>query len=614
MKYYSKNYTELKKRGIDIEETILIKQKECSEKRSYIYSTSEAGFGIDSVESEKGIFCLQDSHTPMEEARIYASSFCDTKKGAVILLMGLGNGYILRDILNVIGEATLIVYEPDPYYVSYVMEHYDMSDIFGDNRFHLYIRGVNDDSMKLHMYAYVNGFNWHIFEMNSLPGYKELYPEDYIEIEKLYEESRLNGKQDYYVGIDKAKNNVYNAVKNLEFIYRGDSIYSYKDILSQDVPVIIVAAGPSLEKNIGILKEYKDKAIILCVDRVAPIMAKYSIKPNAYVTVDAEKENELFDIPEEINAPWFAYTTSSYEGLKKTKNGGIIFCSTIFEYGSEIYRRIGSGLDTLANGGSVATVALNIALYLGTKRIIFVGQDLALTDNKVHAGEETQGFIEDGNNYFSVKGFYGDKILTRGDFKFYLDYYTAFVHAHPEIEFINATEGGAYIDGMKHMSLSDAMEKYGFFGEYSNVFDGCYSFMNEERKRIVAESYGDLLSFFEEIDKRVDGAVSAMDNGIRILKKDGILGEGLDVIEEVMNGFLDMYNSHIGHTILDLGIAKEIQEALMFLEFKEDDITNELIRLYGIMQVYFKGIRDVDRQVLPLMKEVLSSISEGSGR
>ena len=116
-------------------------------------------------------------------------------------------------------------------------------------------------------------------------------------------------------------------------------------------------------------------------------------------------------------------------------------------------------------GGSVATNAFSLLYKIGLKTIILVGQDLALTGNKTHADgtfEEKMPEIDTKNNEW-VEGNYEEKVPTRTDLQVFLNWYESTIRLYKgyvkDLRVINATEGGAKIEGTEVMTLKDAIEE-----------------------------------------------------------------------------------------------------------------------------------------------------------
>lgn len=94
-----------------------------------------------------------------------------------------------------------------------------------------------------------------------------------------------------------------------------------------------------------------------------------------------------------------------------------------------------------------------------------MGQDLAFTDNKSHADGtfEEKMPVMDTEGMEMVKGNYVDKIPTRMDLRIFLNWFQEYIHdikeANPNIRVVNATAGGAYIEGTEIRALDDIIEE-----------------------------------------------------------------------------------------------------------------------------------------------------------
>lgn len=115
--------------------------------------------------------------------------------------------------------------------------------------------------------------------------------------------------------------------------------------------------------------------------------------------------------------------------------------------------------EVMASGGSVATSAMHICMYLGAKNIVFVGQDLAYGDKLVtHAGESSTGYNDNRTKVY-VEGIDGNEVISRTDWISFLKYIEEVIINNPNIRFIDATEGGALIHGTEVLTLKDTIEQ-----------------------------------------------------------------------------------------------------------------------------------------------------------
>lgn len=110
-------------------------------------------------------------------------------------------------------------------------------------------------------------------------------------------------------------------------------------------------------------------------------------------------------------------------------------------------------------GELVATTGLDVAIKMGCNPIIFVGQDLAFTDNKTHSKDIFSKDIIENNNLRDVEDIYGNTVKTSKNLYIYLRWIQNRIYKEEDIQFIDSTEGGAKIKGTKVMRLSEVIDK-----------------------------------------------------------------------------------------------------------------------------------------------------------
>ncbi len=120
---------------------------------------------------------------------------------------------------------------------------------------------------------------------------------------------------------------------------------------------------------------------------------------------------------------------------------------------------------------------MGLAIYLGCNNIIFIGQDLAYTGERLHSNSstlETEGGnigMYDDNIY--ADDINGNKVRTSFELDAYRRYIEFYIHMLKNINFINSTEGGANIKGTKVMPLKESLNKYGKFVSKKNIEQLC---------------------------------------------------------------------------------------------------------------------------------------------
>ncbi|MGV8078718.1 MAG: 6-hydroxymethylpterin diphosphokinase MptE-like protein [Syntrophales bacterium] len=237
-------------------------------------------------------------------------------------------------------------------------------------------------------------------------------------------------------------------------------------------PAIIVATGPSLQKNITLLRRAQGKALIIAVAQALRVLLAYDIRPDIICSIDFGEPNyrELADAIQEADMPLLMHP-QVYPKIPKEYQGDLFI---ILDRHNLLVPPGGKVPAPLGNALTVAHTALNLALAAGADPIIFTGQDLAFGESSHISGALASRTVsvrenrvilehEQGNHEQAacrVPGYFGGRVLTNVSLFAFLEDIEATVRRHPGRRFINATEGGARIAGTDPMSLRDALESH----------------------------------------------------------------------------------------------------------------------------------------------------------
>ncbi|MDR3020730.1 MAG: DUF115 domain-containing protein, partial [Treponema sp.] len=138
----------------------------------------------------------------------------------------------------------------------------------------------------------------------------------------------------------------------------------------------VVAAGPSLDRQLAALAEHKSqKVFIICSDTALPVLLQNGIKPDMIVSIDCQHISyyHFFGCEAARNIP-LVLDIASPPMLARLSNTPVFFAS-----GHPLVRYICAHwfpfpmLDT--SGGNVTYACLSLAEHLGAKRITLFGAD-----------------------------------------------------------------------------------------------------------------------------------------------------------------------------------------------------------------------------------------------
>lgn len=223
--------------------------------------------------------------------------------------------------------------------------------------------------------------------------------------------------------------------------------------------VFIIAAGPSLDKNVELLKERSEKSIVLATGTVFRKLMGIGITPD-YVMVTDANDRVLGQIYQYRNAkmPLIVLSSAYYRLCKEYSGPKHIIYQKDFPPAEEYAKKHGYML--FETGGSVSTTALDVCIRLQAARIIFLGLDLAFTDNLAHASGTSNRAVADQETLQPVKSYDGGVVYADHKFNMYAQWIEERLQQEDakQIPVINATEGGRYIAGMEYRTLQDILQ------------------------------------------------------------------------------------------------------------------------------------------------------------
>jgi hypothetical protein len=260
--------------------------------------------------------------------------------------------------------------------------------------------------------------------------------------------------------IDNLKENV----KTYDFFEKDASklkAFTYEE------PAFLVGASPSLSKNIDELKN--KKGTIFASAHSLKYLLKHGIKPDFVILVDAQKRSlgyiAIGDKSKDLTL--LIDICVSPDILKAWKGAVWFFRGTHGKNIDKYVDKITDFKNKITTGGSVISTSTILALSLGLKNIVFVGNDFSFPKDNYYAKSIPIKEKDGESIVHSVDRCYtydisGKKIDTVTRFfmtKIFLDFLSA---SMADIKFINATEGGilgAYKEGnlksMKQVPLKE---------------------------------------------------------------------------------------------------------------------------------------------------------------
>ncbi len=179
------------------------------------------------------------------------------------------------------------------------------------------------------------------------------------------------------------------------------------------LPAVLVGAGPSLDRNLRLLHLAKGKALIISCDAALKILLENGITPDIIVNLDPQIFIANFFEGIDTRNMTLVAPTIVHPSIRESWKG------TFFYYNKHapdipILSRIAQEcpqVGMLVPGGSVLSVAFDLAFKSGADPIAFIGQDLGYTSEKAYAA----GGCFDGYTAQEVFDLPGDNIVEAHD-------------------------------------------------------------------------------------------------------------------------------------------------------------------------------------------------------
>ncbi len=383
----------------------------------------------------------------------------------VAILHGFGKGTTIRKLREKFKKTFIIVFETNLALLKLILSKKNVSDIFQDNNILVIPLSENYKNEIDKLLTSLNRrLMWADTYQYTISGYDKA---DFYKVDDIKEHARKY-LATFYVNratlINKSTIMTENSIKNILSFVRGGPIGSFVKNKFENKPAIIVASGPSLMKNIDRLKTLKDKALIIAADSVLGTLDEYGIKPDIvcgvdYNPVNIEKYKPLLKDKKKSELI-YVHTATVYHQIPKIFKKSIVECRGV-SY-AELYSDIAGKFDDLSLPSNAVThTAISLAYYLRANPIIFVGQDWSFTGGLDHAkGASVEAELPE--QVYWVKGNYQEKLPTDSAMYTGLKVVEDIIKmlSPRGFKFINATEGGAFIEGTELMSLKEAENKY----------------------------------------------------------------------------------------------------------------------------------------------------------
>ncbi|EAH9345068.1 DUF115 domain-containing protein, partial [Campylobacter coli] len=525
-----------------------IQNKTCSrfniDENLNIYDKTHNVFMYENLEEEINFF--------------YQSILEKTPRYPFVCIYGIGNALLIKNLAK--HYKHLFVFESEIELFILALSTIDLSEELCSGKIYLVdIKEERVDIQLLILFDMKDMFEYlSLYEMfvNNV-YYKKFYEDIWHKADKLCEKNIevivRNLNSSLHIAFECYSHLLQNIPSMLESIPFQRILSERKNKFEN---AIVVSAGPSLAKQLPLLKAYQDKAVIFCADGALSMLEKEGIIPDYVTNLDCRDLAMKFFQNKENKTSLNVLSCATHPSLVHFLDN-----KSVILRDDPLYQRFNlNDFGYIDTGTHVSHFSYTLALALGFKNIIMIGQDLA--------------FDEEGNSH--SKGFsYGEQFsgektvptlqvpayagkgevlthITWNDYRIKLEY--LFACNDQKAKFYNATEGGARINFTEELSFKECCEK--LLTKEKPKFELPKSLTKNRSDKL-------LVKFKEKIQKDQENAKRFLDDALalkqileNILSKDFILP--LEFLEKVYQNIENFNHSLDEDEFIQDGILKAV--------------------------------------------------------
>jgi len=404
---------------------------------------------------QEAFYLEQMTLQPWKDAKELPS--CDVDAD-VLIMYGVGKGEVYNTLLpwlNAKRKREIYFFEDQEIPLRQLLETEVATKLLNHKRVQLHLFHQIEET--LHPF---NALMWKLYGKKLVflahPNYsKKTFKE--LQERIIFDQERLTLFLDDYLTYGaRYYQNFYQNLPALVDSFHGEALFKkYKN-----VPAIIVGAGPSLDKNGELLKTIGDKGLVLTGGSGLPALLEKGVEPHFGAAIDPNPlQGERMKRARKFKGPLFYRLRLFPEALKALK-------------GIKLYMPGSGGFDTaewlekelkiegqnIEEGHNVVAFLVAIAEKMGCNPIVTVGLDLGYPEGKIYAKGVEEGKLPDDT--VIRQDIFGKPIHTKYMWLQESQWLSTFQKEHPDVQLINATEGGLGFEGVENVPLKTVVKKY----------------------------------------------------------------------------------------------------------------------------------------------------------
>ena len=318
-----------------------------------------------------------------------------------------------------------------------------------------------------------------------------------------------------------------NMCRNFGELKQRPGIEAFRNLFA-DLPVLVLAAGPSLDRILPELPGLARRCVIVAVDTAARACVRAGVEPDFIVLVDPQYWN--WRHLDGVRSPGSVLVTESaaWPAVFRFPTRATCLCSSLFPLGKFIESRTAKRGE-LGAGGSVSTTAWDFARHLGSRRIVMAGLDLGFPERKTHftgsvfeeRAHATSSRLDTaesagyralyGAGPYPVPDYAGNAVLTDKRLILYAWWFESRLASSPDHPTSTVTPEGVKIPGFAVESLSNLAALPDARGEIERRLASAIGNLESPEAEAFEKAVRELSAALDDIAKLAESGIAECD-------------------------------------------------------------------------------------------------------
>ncbi|NHN33874.1 motility associated factor glycosyltransferase family protein [Paenibacillus agricola] len=441
-------------------------------KREHInLKTAKNGLPTLSVMFEGNETFLHSKYDPIHESEQWLAEYEErVHEYEHVFFYGVGFGYHIETLMKKYSNKSFSIYEPDASVFYEYISNRNLSELPLKSLKRIMIEYV-PSVLWLEIDRFLSAFNDKVLIITH-PIYSRVYAE------------QTNRFQEYFTKAIEQKRTHLASTSSYEKLWTVNSMHNFIKVLEtpnilrdmkgffKDKPVLMVAAGPSLEEEFEHIKYIKENrlAYIIAIGSANKALLSQGIFPDAVTSYDPNIYNHL--TYEEIitqklsNIPMIFGTSVGYKTVELYP-GPMLHMVTIQDPVSVYYlqeERLLENGEFVTDAPSIAVITLELLHKLECNLLIMVGQNFAFKNNQYYSTGVNYTYrtneLSDSENadMEMVESVDGGEVQTMKGHSVGRIQMEQYLSRMTNIKVVNTTKNGAKIQGTEFITLEQIIE------------------------------------------------------------------------------------------------------------------------------------------------------------